>query len=119
VTIKEFLRTKNTYYSGVAGAMGGLIGGKAWQSGLISATIATLDVACFPHERPPHISSSKWFLGNLLSSTATGLVAFGLGHGVRNFVKEENKPASFAERELAKRESTEPDFIRQLTRAAF
>jgi hypothetical protein len=103
VTAGDFLHTKNTYYSGVAGLMGGAIGGKAWHSALISATIATLDVACFPHERPAHITGGKWFLGNLLSSTAAGLVAYGIGHGARAIFKDKSKPENFAEREDERR----------------
>lgn len=102
MTIQEFLHTKNTYYSGIAGAMGGLLGGKAWQSGLISATIATIDVACFPHERPQHIGGGSWFLGNLLSSTAVGLAAYGVGHATHN-VFADNKQKKFAEREELRR----------------
>jgi len=103
MSLKEFLRTKNTYYSGVAGLMGGLIGGKAWHSALISATIATIDVACFPQERPTHITGGKWFLGNLLSSTAAGLVAYGIGHAGHHLSADKNKPETFTQREGCRR----------------
>jgi hypothetical protein len=103
MTLGEFLKTKNTYYSGVAGAMGGLIGGQAWHSALISATIATIDVACFPQERPAHIGAGKWFLGNLLSSTASGVIAWAIGHGTRSVFKGDDKRQNFVEHENQRR----------------
>jgi len=103
MSLKDFLHTKNTYYSGVAGALGGLIGGRAWHSALISATIATVDVACFPHERPAHITGGKWFLGNLLSSTAAGLVAYTVGHVGHQLFSGKDKPEKFTGREDARR----------------
>ena len=89
MSVREFLHTKNTYYSGIAGALGGLMGGKAWHSALISGTIATIDVAAFPQERPAHIGSGKWFVGNLLSSTAAGVLAWAMGHGARSVLSED------------------------------
>jgi len=105
MSLKDFLHTKNTYYSGVAGALGGLIGGKAWHSALISATIATVDVICYANERPSdRIGKWQWVLGNLLSSTASGVIAYTIGHGARNIFKgNEDKPTAFTERENARR----------------
>lgn len=106
---KDFLHTKNTYYSGIAGAMGGLLGGRPWHSALISATIATVDVAAFPHERPAHIGAGKWFMGNLLSSTANGLLSWGIGHGVRSLVVKDKEEPGFAKRETERRATAAPE----------
>lgn len=104
----DFLKTKNAYYSGVAGLMGGAMGGEAWHTALISSAIAAIDLVGFPEEYPAHIGKGKWFAGNLLSSTASGLIAWGVGHAISE-LRSKKQPGNFAERENERRAATPCD----------
>jgi hypothetical protein len=103
MTAGDFLKTKNVYYSGIAGLISGAMGGQLPYTAVISSAIAIIDTACFPEERPAHISGGKWFLGNLLSSTASGIIAWAIGHSASNAIAGKDNPHSFVKSEDERR----------------